>query len=86
MLNAINFSAAISASTDGDQWRVLAPLLDEISSRGWTPHMNSFSAASSACEKGRRWQRVAPSFNEMRSGVLTLNVISLNQLQSSNSS
>eukprot|EP00973_Karenia_brevis_P096340 12431500-Karenia_brevis.AAC.1 len=43
-------NTAISASEKGGQWKRVAPLLDEMRSKGLSPNVISFRTAISACD------------------------------------
>eukprot|EP00973_Karenia_brevis_P055443 7708579-Karenia_brevis.AAC.1 len=69
----ISFNAAISTCEKGGQWQRVAPLLDDICSKGLSLDVISFNAAISGCEKVEQWQRVAPLLDEARSRDLSPN-------------
>eukprot|EP00973_Karenia_brevis_P002801 380679-Karenia_brevis.AAC.1 len=63
--------AVISAGEMGGQWQRVAPLLNEMRSRGLLRDVISFKAVMSACEKGGQWQRVAFLLGQMCSRGLS---------------
>ena len=75
-LNAICYSAAISAYKKGRQWEQGLSLLSEMRKAGMPPEVINFKATISECVKGRQWEQGLCLLSKMRKVDVTLNVFS----------
>lgn len=65
--SVVSYSALVSASEKGGQWKLALEILDEMKEAGYVGNVVAYSAAISALAKGQQWEKALELFREIQS-------------------